>query len=142
MLTVPALTRSYLPIPTSLFLYPFYEGIWISCFLYYSMHIIKMQQFGAKQRCRDGVMNDFLSWSRHLLVPFLFHDLTSLHPPSFHGNDFSTCKASTDALIIIFHGNRLYCQKPEKKSRICAFCGGVKESRCFCHECRWLRLLY
>ena len=28
---------------------------------------------------------------RHLLVPFLFHDLTSLHPPSFHGNDFSTC---------------------------------------------------
>ena len=37
-----------------------------------------------KQRCRDGVMNDFLSWCRHLLVPFLFHDLTSLHPPSFH----------------------------------------------------------
>ena len=27
----------------------------------------------------------------HLLVPFLFHDLTSLHPPSFHGNDFCTC---------------------------------------------------
>ena len=27
----------------------------------------------------------------HLLVPFLFHDLTSLHPPSFHRNDFSTC---------------------------------------------------
>ena len=28
-------------------------------------------------------MNDFLSWCMHLLVPFLFHDLTSLHPPSF-----------------------------------------------------------
>ena len=31
-------------------------------------------------------MNDFLSWCRHLLVPFLF-----LHPPSFQRNDFSTC---------------------------------------------------
>ena len=26
----------------------------------------------AKQRCRDGVMNDFVSWCRHLLVPFFF----------------------------------------------------------------------
>ena len=42
----------------------------------------------AKQRCRDGVMNDFLSWCMHLLVPFLFQDLTSLHPHSFHRNDF------------------------------------------------------
>ena len=41
--------------------------------------------------CRDGFMNDFLSWCRHLLISFLFHDLTSLHPLSFHGNDFSTC---------------------------------------------------
>ena len=40
--------------------------------------------------------NNFLSWCRHLflLVPFLFHDLT-LHPPSFHGNDFSTCSSSS-----------------------------------------------
>ena len=30
-----------------------------------------------------------LSRFMHLLVPFLFHDLTSLHPPSFHRNDFS-----------------------------------------------------
>ena len=37
-------------------------------------------------RCRDGVMNDFLSWCRHLLLPF--HDLTSLHPPSFDGKLF------------------------------------------------------
>ena len=39
----------------------------------------------------DGVMNEFVSWCRHLLVSFLFHALTSLHPPSFHRNDFSTC---------------------------------------------------
>ena len=24
------------------------------------------------QRCRDGVMSDFVSWCRHLLVPFFF----------------------------------------------------------------------
>ena len=36
-------------------------------------------------------MNEFVSWCRHLLVSFLFHAVTSLHPPSFHGNDFSTC---------------------------------------------------
>ena len=42
-------------------------------------------------RCSDGVMNEFVSWCRHLLVSFLFHALTSLHPPSFHRNDFSTC---------------------------------------------------
>ena len=44
-----------------------------------------------KQRCRDRVINDFLSWSRHLLVPLLFHEVTSLHPPSYQRNDFSTC---------------------------------------------------
>ena len=43
-----------------------------------------------KQRCRDGVMSGYVSWCRHLLVPFF---LTSLHPPSFHRNDFSTCSA-------------------------------------------------
>ena len=26
----------------------------------------------AKQRCRDGVMSDFVSLGRHLLVPFFF----------------------------------------------------------------------
>ena len=40
-------------------------------------------------------MNEFVSWCRHLLVSFLFHALTSLHPPSFHRNDFSTCKSSS-----------------------------------------------
>ena len=34
--------------------------------------------FIEKQRWRDGVINDILSQSRHLLVPFLFHDVTSL----------------------------------------------------------------
>ena len=43
-----------------------------------------------KQRCRDRVINDFLSRSRYL-VPLLFHEVTSLHPPSFQRNDFSTC---------------------------------------------------
>ena len=50
------------------------------------------QRFKAGQRCRDGVMNEFVSWCRHLLVPFLFHAMTSLHPPSFHRNYFSTCE--------------------------------------------------
>ena len=34
-----------------------------------------------KQRCRNGVINDFVSWWRHLLVSFLFHDLTSYYIP-------------------------------------------------------------
>ena len=42
-------------------------------------------------------MNDFLSQSRHLLVPLLFHEVTSLHPPSFQRNDFSTCHTYTGA---------------------------------------------
>ena len=32
-----------------------------------------------KQRCRDRVISDFLSRSRHFLVFLLFHDVTSLH---------------------------------------------------------------
>ena len=53
--------------------------------------LFALQHVKAKQRCRDGVMSDFVSWCRYLLVPFLFHEVTSLHPPSFHRNDFSTC---------------------------------------------------
>ena len=41
-------------------------------------------------------MNEFVSWCRHLLVSFLFHALTSLHPPSFYRNDFSTCIPTHD----------------------------------------------
>ena len=54
-------------------------------------------------RCRDGVINDFLSWCRHLLVPFLFHEVTSLHPPSFQRNDFSTCSIADDVFSIRCH---------------------------------------
>ena len=32
------------------------------------------------QRCKDGVMNDFVSWCMHLLDLFRFHEVTSLHP--------------------------------------------------------------
>ena len=42
-------------------------------------------------------MNEFVSWCRHLLVSFLFHALTSLHPPSFYRNDFSTCTIQSTA---------------------------------------------
>ena len=47
-------------------------------------------------------MNEFVSWCRHLLVSFLFHALTSLHPPSFHRNDFSTCYNYVSASKLIF----------------------------------------
>ena len=52
------------------------------------------------QRCRDGVMNEFVSWCRHLLVSFLFHALTSIHPPSFHRNDFSTCSTHFPFILV------------------------------------------
>ena len=51
-------------------------------------------------------MNEFVSWCRHLLVSFLFHALTSLHPPSFHRNDFSTCST---------HFSFIFGQSPNKK---------------------------
>ena len=50
------------------------------------------------QRCRDWVMNDFLSWCRHLFVPFLFRDMTSLHPLHFIEMIFTLVRASVDAL--------------------------------------------
>ena len=51
-------------------------------------------------------MNEFVSWCRHLLVSFLFHALTSLHPPSFHRNDFSTC--STHFLFILVQSPKMF----------------------------------
>ena len=59
------------------------------CFAYIMQ--TNKQHVKAKQGCRDGVMSDFVSWCRHLLVPFFFHEVTFLHTPSFHRNDFSTC---------------------------------------------------
>ena len=82
------------PIPTSLFLSSpqciSYSQFNVKMFFLCLMHSQQNKQ-NSEQRCRDGVMNEFVSWCRHLLVSFLFHALTSLHPPSFHRNDFSTC---------------------------------------------------
>ena len=51
-------------------------------------------------------MNDFLSWCMDVLVLFLFHDVTSLLPPSFHRNDISTCAI----YIYQMHGTLLLTQ--------------------------------
>ena len=56
-------------------------------------------------------MNEFVSWCRHLLVSFLFHALTSLHPPSFHRNDFSTC--STHFSTCSTHFSFILVQSPK-----------------------------
>ena len=45
-------------------------------------------------------LDDFLSLGGHLLVPFLFHEVTSLHPPSSQRNDFSTCVTMFLYLIV------------------------------------------
>ena len=72
------------PIPTSLFL-PRLQctfscrqlDVKMLCCLLYLMHSYTNKQTNkqhvkAKQRCRDGIMSDFVSWCRHLLVPFFF----------------------------------------------------------------------
>ena len=45
-----------------------------------------------------------LSMIGHLLVPFLFHEVTSLHPPSFHRNDFSTCHVCDGICVLNLQG--------------------------------------
>ena len=54
------------------------------CFFSIVCKILQAQLivYTNKQRCRDGVMNEF--WCKDPLVPLLFHEVTSLHPPSFH----------------------------------------------------------
>ena len=65
-------------------------------------------------------MNEFVSWCRHLLVSFLFHALTSLHPPSFYRNDFSTCNNNNVAT--------------SARARASALDGGSREVRfCYAH---------
>ena len=70
------------PIPTSLFL-PRLQRIFscrqldvkmLCCAVCFPIHNkqTNKQHVKAKQRCRDGVMSDFVSWCRHLLVPFFF----------------------------------------------------------------------
>ena len=81
------------PIPTSLF----FNGVATHLQVFLKLHpqypqtTDQLHSTAHKQRCRDRVINDFLPRSRHLLVPLLFHELTTLHPPSFQSNDFSTC---------------------------------------------------
>ena len=69
------------PIPTSLFLprlyttYIFMQAIGCQDVVLFALpnaFITNKQHVKAKQRCRDGVMSDFVSWCRHLLVPFFF----------------------------------------------------------------------
>ena len=39
-----------------------------------------------------GLLMSFcLGIHMHLLVSFIFYDMTSLHPPLFHRNDYFTC---------------------------------------------------
>ena len=66
------------PIPTSLFLPRPQHNIFrrqldvkMLCCLLCLMQTNK-QHVKAKQRCSDGVMSDFVSWCRHLLVPSFF----------------------------------------------------------------------
>ena len=72
------------PIPTSLFLSS------PQCISYSQFNVVFSlpnafitNKQNSEQRCRDEVMNEFVSWCRHLLVSFLFHALTSLHPLHF-----------------------------------------------------------
>ena len=73
----------------------------------------KMGTGSFKQRCRDGVINDFQSRYRHLFVPFLFHEVTSLHSPSFQRNDFSTCSTYFFHLGQTPNKNEMYGQQPQ-----------------------------
>ena len=64
--------------------------------LYQNLYVLQSNAQQVKQllnRNKDVGMglNDFLSLGGHLLVPLLFHEVASLHPPSFQRNDFSTC---------------------------------------------------
>ena len=67
------------PIPTSLF----FNGVATHLQVFNRIPSTHKQQnscISHKQRCRDRVINDFLSRSRHL-VPLLFHEVTSLYIP-------------------------------------------------------------
>ena len=98
--TTPRHKVTHNPIPTSLFCF---NMLFVCLFVCYECINAKqtaqhldiqlpakcvMLWSWKKQRCRDGVMSDFVSWCS---CSFLFHEVTSLHPPSFHRNDFSTC---------------------------------------------------
>ena len=46
-------------------------------------------------------MDEFLFWCRYPLVRLLLNEMTSLHSPSFQGNDFSTCKTYSELIAVI-----------------------------------------
>ena len=48
------------------------QDVVLSCLLCLYNAQTNKQHVKAKQRCRDGVMSEFASWCRHLLVPFFF----------------------------------------------------------------------
>ena len=57
-------------------------------------------------------MNEFLFLYRHPLVPLLFHEVTSTHPPSSQRNYFSTCRAAV-CVKEELHGNGASCEEME-----------------------------
>ena len=66
---------------------------------------------------------DFLSWCMHLLVPFLFHDVTSLHPPSFHTDYF--LPAVTCTPVELNQGTQedsVVAKDPEKEESFLSLC--------------------
>ena len=79
------------PIPTSLFLprpqHTFSCVQMLCCLLCLTNKQTNKQHVKAKQKCNDGVMSGFVS----CVGIFLFLSFSSLHPPSFHRIDFSTC---------------------------------------------------
>ena len=72
-------------IPTSLFLSGpqliSFKQFDVNMFLYsfLCIHKTNKQHFVAVQRCRDGVMSDLMSWCGHLLVSFIFQEVTLIH---------------------------------------------------------------
>ena len=73
-------------------------------------------------------MNEFVSWCRHILVSFLFHALTSLHPPSFHRNDFSTCSNTLAYFIVTISVNMMYTNRKSWRKSLEHFGCMINES--------------
>ena len=60
-----------------LIFHSFFWGIFVFAprarrFMHAHAHMMHLGVIKAKQRCRDGVMSDFVSWCKRLLVPFFF----------------------------------------------------------------------
>ena len=98
------------PIPTSLFFNGVATYLQVLLKLHPQYPQTTEQLQAHKQRCRDRVINEFLSQSRHPLVPLVIHELTSLHSPSFLRNDLSIWQPMLIIeLLVIF----LVCLLPQ-----------------------------